>query len=374
LTHLATTVRQQIVPNRLAGAKIQADPKDRRAPIAAGTSDPLASNKGDAMRTCSGLARLFALCLGVLAFPSESASANDYPNKPIRFVVCFAAGGPNDITARLFSQFLSEHFNQQFVVENRPGAGGNIGMQAALTSPPDGYTIVFVGPNNFINPSIYASMPFDFIRDSAPAAGTMKMTNILVVNPDFHIKTLQEYIGYAKANPGKLNFGSGGVGTSPHMSGELLKAMTSIDIVHVPYRGTAPALVDVLGGQLHSAFDNLPGPIGHVKTGKLRALGVADTKRVHQLPDVPAIAETVPGYEANVVYGIAMPKGTPADVVAKFNAAVNTVLKDPKLQARIDELGATPMPMSPAEFSKLVVDQTDKWARVIKTAGIKTIQ
>ena len=247
-------------------------------------------------------------------------------------------------------------------------------MQAALASPPDGYTIVFVGPNNFINPSIYANMPFDFIRDSAPVAGTMKMTNILVVNPDFHIKTLREYIAYAKANPGKLNFGSGGVGTSPHMSGELLKSMTGIDIVHVPYRGTAPALVDVLGGQLHSAFDNLPGPIGHVKSGKLRALGVADTKRVPQLPDVPAIAETVPGYEANVVYGIAMPKGTPPDVVAKFNAAVNAVLKNPKLQARIDELGAAPMPMSPPEFSKLVVDQTDKWAKVIKTAGIKIQQ
>jgi tripartite-type tricarboxylate transporter receptor subunit TctC len=346
----------------------------RRAPIAAGTSDPLAPNKGDAMRTCSGLARLFALGLGVIALACVNASANDYPNKPIRFIVCFAAGGPNDITARLFSQFLSEHFSQQFVVENRPGAGGNIGMQAALTSPPDGYTIVFVGPNNFINPSIYAHMPFDFIRDSAPVAGTMKMTNILVVNPEFHIKTLPEYVAYAKANPGKLNFGSGGVGTSPHMSGELLKSMTGIDIVHVPYRGTAPALVDVLGGQLHSAFDNLPGPIGHVKSGKLRALGVADTKRIHQLPDVPAIAESVPGYEANVVYGIAMPKGTPADVVAKFNAAVNTVLKDPRLQARIDDLGATPMPMSPAEFSKLVNDQTDKWAKVIKTAGIKPIQ
>jgi tripartite-type tricarboxylate transporter receptor subunit TctC len=330
--------------------------------------------EGDAMRACSGLARLFALCTGALALATASAHALDYPTKSIRFVVCFAAGGPNDIVARLLSQFLSEHFNQQFVVENRPGAGGNIGMQAALASPPDGYTIVFVGPNNFINPSIYDNMPFDFIRDSAPVAGTMKMTNILVVNPEFHIKTLPDYIAYAKANPGKLNFGSGGVGTSPHMSGELLKSMTGINIVHVPYRGTAPALVDVLGGQLHSAFDNLPGPIGHVKSGKLRALGVADTKRVPQLPDVPAIAETIPGYEANVVYGIAMPKGTPPEVVAKFNEAVNAVLKNPKLQARIDELGASPMPMTPPEFRKLVVDQTDKWAKVIKTAGIKIQQ
>jgi tripartite-type tricarboxylate transporter receptor subunit TctC len=324
------------------------------------------------MRIGSSLARLIALCLGVLAISAGNASAQDYPNKPIKFIVCFAAGGPNDITARLFSQYLSEHFNQQFIVENRPGAGGNIGMQAALASPPDGYTIVFVGPNNFINPSIYPNMPFDFIRDSAPVAGTMKMTNILVVNPSSSIKTVPEYIAYAKANPGKLNFGSGGVGTSPHMSGELLKSMAGIDIVHVPYRGTAPALVDLLGGHaVQSVFDNLPGPIGHVKAGKLRALGVADNKRVPQLPDVPTIAETVPGYEANVLYGIAMPKGTPAAVVAKFNAAVNSVLKNPKLQARIDELGAAPMPMSPAEFSKLVVEQTDKWAKVIKTAGIK---
>jgi tripartite-type tricarboxylate transporter receptor subunit TctC len=323
------------------------------------------------MRNGSSLARLFALWLGVVVLSAGPSAAQDYPNKPIKFIVCFAAGGPNDITARLFSQYLSEHMNQQFVVENRPGAGGNIGMQAALSSPPDGYTIVFVGPNNFINPSIYHNMAFDFIRDSIPVAGTMKMTNIMVVNPDSPHKTLKEFVDFAKANPGKLNFGSGGIGTSPHMSGELLKSMTGINIVHVPYRGTAPALVDVLSGQLHSAFDNLPGPIGHVKSGKLRALGVADTKRVPQLPDVPAIAEIVPGYEANVVYGIAMPKGTPADVVAKFNAAVNAVLKNPKLQARIDELGAAPMPMTPAEFSKLVVDQTDKWAKVIKTADIK---
>jgi tripartite-type tricarboxylate transporter receptor subunit TctC len=336
--------------------------------------DPVRAKMGEAMKICVGLARLLALCFGALALLTGAATAQGYPNKSIKFIVCFAAGGPNDIVARLLSQFLSEHFNQQFVVENRPGAGGNIGMASALASPPDGYTIVFVGPNNFINPSIYASLPFDFIRDSAPVAGTMKMTNILVVNPDSPIKTLPEYIAHAKANPGKINFGSGGVGTSPHMSGELLKSMAGIDIVHVPYRGTAPALVDLLGGQVHSVFDNLPGPIGHVKTGKLRALGVADTKRVHQLPDVPAIAETVPGYEANVLYGLAMPRATPPEIVGKFNAAVNAVLKNPKLQARIDELGAVPMPMSAAEFGKLVVDQTDKWAKVIKTAGIKPQQ
>jgi len=328
---------------------------------------------GKAMGIRSGLARLFALGLALLALSGVRANA-DYPTGPIRFIVCFAAGGPNDIVARLLSQYLSEQLGQQFVVENRPGAGGNIGMASALASPPDGYTIVFVGPNNFINPSIYEKLPFNLIRDAAPVAGTMKMTNILVVNPSSPIKTLPEYIAYAKANPGKLNFGSGGVGTSPHMSGELLKSMTAINIVHVPYRGTAPALVDLLGGQVDSVFDNLPGPIGHVKTGKLRALGVADTKRVPQLPDVPAIAETVPGYEANVVYGIAMPRATPPEIVNKFNAAVIAVLKNPKLQERIAELGAVPMPLSPAEFGGVVRSETEKWAKVIKSAGIKPIQ
>ena len=326
------------------------------------------------MRTYSGLARLLALCLSALALSGVRAASLDYPIKPVHFVVCFAAGGPNDITARLFGQYLSDHFGQQFIIENRVGAGGNIGMQSALTSPPDGYTIVFVGPNNFINPSMYEKMPFDFIHDSAPVAGTMQLTNVLEVNPAVPVRTVAEFIAYAKANPGKINFGSGGVGTSPHMSGELLKAMTGINIVHVPYRGTAPALIDLLGGQLQAAFDNLPGSIGHIKSGKLRALGVTAAKRVDSLPDVPAINETVPGYEASVVYGIAVPKDTPPEIVAKLNAGVNAVLKDPKLQARIRDLGAEPMPMSPAEFGKLVQNETDKWAKVIKSAGLKIQQ
>ncbi len=199
----------------------------------------------------------------------------------------------------------------------------------------------------------------------------MQLTNVLEVNPAVPANTVTEFIAYAKANPGKINFGSGGVGTSPHMSGELLKTMAGIDIVHVPYRGTAPALVDLLGGQLHAAFDNLPGSIGYIKTGKLRALGVTAAKRVASLPDVPAISETVPGYEATVVYGIAVPKGTPTEIIDKLNAGVNAVLKDPKLQARIAELGAEPMPMSPARFGKLVADETAKWAKVVKSAGIK---
>ena len=324
------------------------------------------------MRTYSGLARLLALCLSALALSGVRAAALDYPNKPVRFIVCFAAGGPNDITARLFSQYLSDHFGQQFIVENRPGAGGNIGMQSALASPPDGYTIVFVGPNNFINPSIYANMPFDFIRDSAPVAGTMKMTNILVVNPEFHIKTLPQYIAYAKANPGKLNFGSGGVGTSPHMSGELLKAMAGIDIVHVPYRGTAPALVDVLGGQLHSAFDNLPGPIGHVKSGKLRALAVTGAERSPQLPDLPTIAEAgLAGYSVTVWFGLLAPAATPPVIISRINGEIIKSLKTSQMKERLAALGADPVGNTPDQFAAFLKTEMSKWAKVVKAAGIR---
>jgi len=315
--------------------------------------------------------RILFAALAALTILSNGAAAQAYPTKPIHFIVCFAAGGPNDIVARLFSQYLSEVMGQQFVVENRPGAGGNIGMASALAAQPDGHTIVFVGPNNFINPSIYEKMPFDLIRDSAPIAGTLRLTNVLVVNPSVPAKSVSEYIAYAKANPGKVNFGSGGIGTSPHMSGELLKSMAGVNIVHVPYRGTAPALVDLLGGQLQSVFDNIPSAIGHVKSGKLRALGVTKATRSEALPDVPAIAETIPGYEANVYYGVAAPRGTPPEIVAKLNAAFMTILKNPKLLARVAELGAEPMPLSSADFRKLMVGETEKWAKVIKAAGIK---
>lgn len=326
------------------------------------------------MRICSRLARLFALCLCVLALSGRYAPAQDYPSKPIKFIVCFAAGGPNDIVARLFSQYLSEHFKQQFVVENRPGAGGNIGMASGLASAPDGYTIVFAGPNNFINATMYEKLPFEFVRDAAPITGTMKLTNVLVVNSEFPDKTLRDYIARAKADPGKVSFGSGGVGTSPHMSGELLKSMAGINILHVPYRGTAPAIVDLLAGQINSVVDNLPGAIGHIKGGKLRALGVTAPKRVASLPDVPAIAEAVPGYEADVYYGVVAPKATPPEIVAKLNAGFAAVLKNPKLLERIKELGAEPMPTTPAEFGTLTKAQTEKWAKVITTAGIKIQQ
>ena len=302
---------------------------------------------------------------------ARSARAETYPARPVRWIVCFAAGGPNDIVARLVAQFLSDHLKQQFIVENRVGAGGNVGMQAALSSAPDGYTVVFVGPNNAINATLYERLAFDFMRDSEPVAGTMRLTNVMEVNPAVPVASVAEFIAYAKANPGKINYASGGVGTSLHLSGELFKAMTGVDIVHVPYRGTAPALTDLLAGQVQVLFDNLPGSIGHIKTGNVRALGVTAAQRVPALPDVPTIAETVPGYEASVWYGMAVPRGTPREIIATLNAAVNAVLADPKLQGRMAELGGEPMPMTPAQFGNLVADETEKWGKVVKFSGAK---
>jgi tripartite-type tricarboxylate transporter receptor subunit TctC len=317
--------------------------------------------------------RFLHLAAGAAALPAAAriARAQTYPSRPVRWIVCFSAGGPNDIVARLIGQYLSDLLGEQFIIENRVGAGGNVGMQSALSSPPDGYTIVFVGPNNAINATLYEKLAFDFIRDSAPIAGTMRLTNVMEVDLAVPATNVAEFIAYAKANPGKINFASGGVGTSPHLSGELLKAMTGINLVHVPYRGSAPALTDLLAGQVQLLFDNLPGSIGHIKAGKVRALGVTASKRVDALPDVPTIAETVPGYEASVWYGMAAPKGTPPEIIATLNRAVNAVLADPKLQARLAELGGVPMPMTSAEFGKLVADETEKWAKVVKFSGAK---
>jgi tripartite-type tricarboxylate transporter receptor subunit TctC len=313
------------------------------------------------------------LAAGATALPAVSriARAQGYPTRPVHWIVSFTAGGPNDTVARIIGQFLSERLGQQFVIENKVGAGGNIGMAAVLGSPPDGYTVGFAAPNNAINTSLYEKLPFDFIRDSVPVAGTMLLTNVMVVHPDVPAKTVAEFIAYAKANPGKINMASSGSGTSVHMSGELFKAMTGINMQHVPYRGSAPALQDLLTNRVQVIFDNLPGSISHIRAGTLRALGVTAPKRSDALPDVPTIGETVPGYEAVVWYGIVAPKGTPPDVVDMLNAAVNAVLADPKLKARLAELGGEPMPMTPAQFGKLIADETEKWARVIRAASIK---
>jgi tripartite-type tricarboxylate transporter receptor subunit TctC len=316
------------------------------------------------------LVRLLGLLLPLLAW-IEPSYALDYPTRPVRFIVSFAAGGPNDTIARMLGQYLSEQLGQQFIIEDHVGAGGNIGMQDVLASAPDGYTIGFVAPNNAINQTLYANIPFAFVRDSTPIAGTMKLANVMDVNLDFPAKTLAEFIAMAKASPGKINFASGGVGTSPHMSGELLAIMTGIKLTHVSYRGTGPAMTDLLGGQIPVLFDNLPGSMSQIKAGRIRALGVTTKERVASIPDVPTIGETVPGYEVSVWFGISGPKGMPPEIVGKLNAAVNAVLANPKLKERFYDLGGEPMPMSPAEFGKLVADETAKWAKVVKSAGLK---
>ena len=314
--------------------------------------------------------RLLALLLPILA-AGGPGYALDYPTRPVRFIVSFAAGGPNDTIARILGQYLSEQLGQQFIVEDHVGAGGNIGMQDVLASMPDGYTIGFVAPNNAINQTLYAGIPFDFVRDSTPIAGTMKLANVMDVNLDFPAKTLAEFIAMAKAQPGKINFAPGGVGTSPHMSGELLAIMTGIKLTHVSYRGTGPAMTDLLGGQIPVLFDNLPGSMPQIKAGRIRALGVTTKERVASIPDVPTIGETVPGYEVSVWFGISGPKGMPPEIIGKLNAAVNAVLANPKLKERFHDLGGEPMPMSAAEFGRLVADETAKWAKVVKSAGLK---
>ncbi len=314
--------------------------------------------------------RLLALLLPCLV-AGGPGYALDYPTRPVRFIVSFAAGGPNDTIARILGQYLSEQLGQQFIVEDHVGAGGNIGMQDVLAAAPDGYTIGFVAPNNAINATLYAHIPFDFVHDSTPIAGTMKLANVMDVNLDFPAKTLADFIAMAKAEPGKINFASGGVGTSPHMSGELLAIMTGIKLTHVSYRGTGPAMTDLLGGQIPVLFDNLPGSIQQIKAGRIRALGVTTKERVASIPDVPAIGETVPDYEVSVWFGISGPKGVPPEIVGKLNAAVNAVLAKPALKDRFHDLGGEPMPMSAAEFGKLVADETAKWAKVVKSAGLK---
>ncbi len=315
-------------------------------------------------------ARLLALLLPVLVAGGPGYTL-DYPTRPVRFIVSFAAGGPNDTIARILGQYLSDQLGQQFIVEDHVGAGGNIGMQDVLASTPDGYTIGFVAPNNAINQTLYQNIPFDFVHDSTPIAGTMSLANVMEENLAFPAKNLAEFLALAKTEPGKINFGSGGVGTSPHMSGEFLQAMTGIKLTHVAYRGSAPAMTDLLGGQIPVMFDNLPGSIQQIKAGKVRALGVTTTKRVDSIPDVPTIAEIVPGYEVFVWYGISGPKGIPAEIVTKLNTAVNAVLAMPELKERFHQLGGEVMPMSPAEFGHLVAAETAKWAKVVKSAGLK---
>ena len=314
-------------------------------------------------------APLFGLaCL--LAVVAGPAAAADYPNRPVHWLIGFAPGGPVDSVARIMSQWLSDHFGQQFVVENRAGSGGNIAAAAGISSPPDGYTLLFVGPNNAISTSLYKHLAFDFIRDTVPVASIMQLTNMLVVSNATPAKTVQELIDYCKANPGKISYASSGNGTSVHMSAELFKAMTKCDMVHVPYRGSALAFPDIISDKVQLIFDNLPSALEQARGGTVRALGVTSPQRWPGLPEVPAIAETVPGFESVGFYGISAPKDTPPEIVAILNKAVNEALGDPKLAARLAVIGGIPKPMTPAEFGKLVADETAKWRKVVEFAGV----
>src|SRR3954452_17366419 len=314
--------------------------------------------------------RFAVVLLGLVCGSLPAFAAEKFPNRPIKFVVGFLAGGPNDTIARIFCDWLQPHLGQPCVVENKAGQGGMIAAKSVIDSPPDGYTIMFVAPNNAIGQTLYKNLPFNFVRDTTPIAGTMQLANIMVVPPDLPVKTVAEFIAYTKANPGKVTFASSGNGTSVHMSGVLFKMMTDLDLLHVPYRGSSGIYPDLLTGKVHVLFDNLPGSVEFVKTGKLRALGVTTAKRSDVFPDVPAVGETVQGYEASVFYGVSGPKGIPADVVAVLNKAFNAALADPKMQQRIRELGGEPMPMTPAEFGKLVSDETEKWGKVVKAANL----
>jgi tripartite-type tricarboxylate transporter receptor subunit TctC len=300
----------------------------------------------------------------------QPASAADYPSRPVQMVVGLAAGGGTDVVARILGEWLSQNLGQQFVIENRTGMGGNLAAQGVINAPPDGHTLLFTGPNNGIATSLYKKLPFDFMRDTVPVAGVMRLTNVMLVPPSLQVKTVQEFIDYAKTYPGKLSMASSGNGTTVHLSGELFKAMTKIQMVHIPYRGSSAAYPDLMTGKVHVLFDNLSGSIQFVRSGQLRALGVTAGKRWGLFPDLPTIAETVPGYEARVWYGIVAPKGTPPNVVATLNKAVNAALTDPKLLARFTEAGGLPMPMSPGEFGRLIANETDKWRKVVEFAGV----
>lgn len=312
---------------------------------------------------------LFVLVIGC-AVAHAPARAKDYPVRPVQLVVGLAAGGGTDIVARLLGEWLSQHLGQQFLIENHPGMGGNLAAQSVINSPPDGYTLLFTGPNHVIAKSLYKKLPFDFQRDTVPVGGVMRLTNLMVVTPTLPVTTVQQFIDYAKANPGKLSMASTGVGTSVHLSGELFKAMTKIDMVHVPYRGSSPAYPDLVTGKVHVLFGNLTGSMEFVHSGNLRALGVTASHRWQTVPDIPAIAETVPGYEADVWYGVVAPKGTPPEIVDLLNKAINAALSDPQLVARFAIVGGLPMPMSPNEFGKLIAGETDKWHKVVESAGI----
>ena len=314
---------------------------------------------------------LFAVCLATLTLGEiGSAAALDYPTRPVRWVVPYTPGGGTDITARIIAKWFSERLGQQFVIENKPGAGNNIGTETVVNSPPDGYTLLLVNPANAINTTLYPKLSFNFLRDIAPVGGVMRVPNVMEVNPAVLAKTVAEFIAYAKANPGKINWATSGNGTSVHLSGELFKLMTGVEMANIPYKGSAPALTDLIAGTVQVIFDNMPPSLPHIRSGKLRALAVTTAIRSEALPEVPTVAETVPGYEASAFYGMGVPKGTPPEIVDKLNKEINAALADPNIKARLADLGGMLTPGTPADFGKLVAAETEKWAKVIKDGHV----
>jgi tripartite-type tricarboxylate transporter receptor subunit TctC len=313
------------------------------------------------------------LAAGAAALPAVSrfAFAQAYPTRPVRLIVPFGPAGATDITARLIGHWLSERLGQQFIIENRPGAGGNIGTEAVVRAPPDGYTLLYVTTANASNATLYDKLNFNFIHDIAPVAAIISFPYIMVVNPSVPAKTLPEFITYAKANPGKINMASPGIGSTPHVNGELFKVMTGTNMVHVPYRSAAAVMTDLLSGQVQLYFGTTASSLEYVRTGKLRALGVTIERRLDALPEIPTVAEFVPGYEASNWYGVGAPKATPAEIIDKLNKEISAGLADPTMKARLADLGGTVLAGSPADFGKLIADETEKWAKVIKFTGIK---
>ena len=311
------------------------------------------------------------LAAALFAFIATAASALDYPTRPVKWIVPYPPGGTTDVLARILAGWLTEKMGQTFVIENKPGGGNNIGTELALKSPPDGYTMLLVNPAHGINATLYKDLPFNLLRDVAPVAGLVRSPNVMEVTASFPAKTVKEFIDYCKANPGKVNMASSGSGTSVHMSGEMFMMMTGCKMLHVPYKGAGPAIADLIPGQVHVLFDNLPSSIGHIKGGRLRALAVTSAERDPALPDTPTVAETVPGYEATAWFGIGMPKGTPREIIEKMNAEVNRALADPKMRERLAELGGKPIPGTPEDFGRVIQAETDKWAKVVAASGAK---
>jgi tripartite-type tricarboxylate transporter receptor subunit TctC len=321
------------------------------------------------MRLLQKLACGLMLLGSLTAVPASAQS--DYPNKPIKWIVSYPPGGSTDLLARLMGQWLTQRLGQTVVVENRAGGGNNIGTEFAIRAAPDGYTMFLVNPANAINATLYPKLPFVFLDDLAPVAGIVRVPNVMTVTRNFPAKTVAEFIEYGKKNPGKINMASSGSGTSVHLSGELFKSMAGIDMKHVPYKGAGPAITDLIGGQVDVLFDNMPSIIGHIRGGSVRALGVTSAQKSPALPDVPAVGETVPGYEASAWFGAAMPKGSPPAAIARINREINAALADPAMRAKLADLGGVPIPGTPEQFWEIHRMETEKWAKIVQASGAK---